>query len=63
MKANMGAAPTLFKTYDTSTSYKDCSIWKVARATSATTSFFRSIQLGRDNIEFIDSGFGYNNPA
>jgi patatin-like phospholipase/acyl hydrolase len=62
-KANIDARPMLFKTYDTSTSYKDCSIWQVARATSAATTFFKSIQLGRDKIEFIDAGFGYNNPT
>jgi patatin-like phospholipase/acyl hydrolase len=62
-KANIDARPTLFKTYDISTTFEDCSIWQVARATSAATTFFKSIQLGRDKIEFIDAGFGYNNPA
>jgi hypothetical protein len=35
----------------------------VARATSAATTFFKSIKCGRDEIEFIDAGFGYNNPC
>jgi hypothetical protein len=35
----------------------------VARATSAATTFFKSIKLGRDQIEFVDAGFGYNNPT
>lgn len=42
---------------------KGCTIWQVARATSAATTFFKSIKVGRDGIEFIDAGFGYNNPC
>ena len=61
-KDNVNAPPTLFKTYDRSESFKDCTIWQVARATSAAT-FFESIKCGRDEIEFIDAGFGYNNPC
>lgn len=59
----MDARPTLFTTYDTSADLQDCTIWQIARATSAATTFFKSIQLGRDRIEFIDAGFGYNNPT
>ncbi|KAH8742904.1 acyl transferase/acyl hydrolase/lysophospholipase [Diaporthe sp. PMI_573] len=62
-KANIGGRPELFKTYDTDIAFQDCCIWQVARATSAATTFFKSIQVGRDKIEFIDAGFGYNNPA
>ncbi|KAK0647495.1 hypothetical protein DIS24_g7654 [Lasiodiplodia hormozganensis] len=62
-KVNVEAAPTLFKTYDTSTTFRDCTIWEVARATSAATSFFKSIKCGRDEIEFIDAAFGHNNPC
>ncbi|KAI0550528.1 acyl transferase/acyl hydrolase/lysophospholipase [Xylaria curta] len=62
-KANVDARPTLFTTYDSSASLQDCSIWEVIRATSAATTFFKSIELGRDKIEFIDAGFGYNNPC
>ena len=62
-KANVDALPTLFRTYDTSDSLKDCAIWEVARATSAATTFFKSIKCGRDEVEFIDAGFGYNNPC
>lgn len=62
-KANVDALPTLFRTYDTSDSLKDCAIWQVARATSAATTFFKSIKCGRDEVEFIDAGFGYNNPC
>lgn len=62
-KANIDAPPTLFKTYDTSAAFDECSIWQVARATSATTTYFRSIKVGRDGIEFINAGFGYNNPC
>src|ERR1700722_14717226 len=62
-KDNVDAPPTLFKTYDRSESLKDCMIWQVVRATSAATTFFKSIKCGRDEIEFIDAGFGYNNPC
>ncbi|KAI8945770.1 acyl transferase/acyl hydrolase/lysophospholipase [Xylaria longipes] len=64
-KDNVDAGPTLFTTYDTATnlSYRGCAIWQVARATSAATTFFKSIKIGRDNVEFIDAGFGHNNPC
>ncbi|KAI0412396.1 hypothetical protein F5X98DRAFT_379817 [Xylaria grammica] len=62
-KDNVDAGPTLFTTYDTSASYQGCAIWQVARATSAATTFFKSIKVGRDNVEFIDAGFGHNNPC
>jgi hypothetical protein len=35
----------------------------VARATSAATTFFKPIRVGRDGVEFVDAGFGYNNPC
>ncbi|PQE04446.1 Acyl transferase acyl hydrolase lysophospholipase protein [Rutstroemia sp. NJR-2017a BVV2] len=62
-KENVDARPTLFRTYDKSTGFQDCTISQVARATSAATTFFKSIKCGRDGIEFIDAGFGYNNPC
>jgi hypothetical protein len=40
-----------------------CKIWEVARATSAATTLFHSMTIGRDNVEYIDAGFGYNNPC
>ncbi|KAI1091962.1 FabD/lysophospholipase-like protein [Rostrohypoxylon terebratum] len=62
-KENVNSKPTLFRTYDKTTSFQDCSIWEIARATSAATTFFKSIKCGRDNIEFIDAALGYNNPC
>lgn len=62
-KDNVDARPTLFTTYDTSAALHGCTIWHVARATSAATTFFKPIKVGRDDIEFIDAGFGYNNPC
>jgi hypothetical protein len=62
-KDNIDARPILFKTYDDSDAFADCAIWQVVRATSAATTFFKSIECGRDKIEFIDAGFGYNNPC
>ena len=62
-KDNVDARPTLFTTYDTSRPLDGCTIWEVARATSAATTFFKPICVGRDGIEFVDAGFGYNNPC
>ncbi|SPO06291.1 uncharacterized protein DNG_08980 [Cephalotrichum gorgonifer] len=62
-KDNVDALPTLFTTYDTSANLQGSKIWQVARATSAATTFFKPIQVGRDGIEFIDAAFGYNNPC
>ena len=60
---NIDARPTLFRTYDKSSSLRDCTIWEVARATSAAPTFFKPIKLGREGTEYIDAGFGYNNPC
>jgi hypothetical protein len=60
---NVNTEPTLFKTYDVEPAWKDCKIWEVVRATSATPTFFDPISTGRDGIAFIDAGLGYNNPC
>jgi len=60
-KVNLEAPPTLFKTHSISPAMEQ--IWEVARATSAALTFFRSIACGRDSIQFMDAGFGYNNPC
>lgn len=57
------AWPTLFTTYDTLDEFHGCTIWQVARATSAATSFFEPIKLGSYGIAYIDAGLGYNNPT
>lgn len=62
-KVNVDAGPTVFRTYSSEPAWKDCKIWEVARATSAATTFFDPIKTGRDQIAFIDAGFGYNNPC
>ncbi|KAL1842459.1 hypothetical protein VTJ49DRAFT_5196 [Mycothermus thermophilus] len=62
-KDNVDARPTLFTTYNTSMALSGCTIWQVARATSAATTFFKPIHIGRDDVEFIDAAFGYNNPC
>lgn len=62
-KVDVGALPTKFKTYSISDDFRDCKIWEVARATSAATTFFPSISCGEQEIEFIDAGFGHNNPT
>ncbi|KAJ5169056.1 uncharacterized protein N7482_004650 [Penicillium canariense] len=62
-KDNVDAPPTLFTTYDPPPAFEAITLWQVARATSAATTFFKSISVGRDGIQFIDAGFGYNNPC
>jgi hypothetical protein len=56
-KADIGALPTKFKTYKIGDDFRECKIWEVARATSA------AISCGEQEIEFIDAGFGHNNPS
>jgi hypothetical protein len=62
-KADIGAPATKFKTYNIGDDFRECKIWEVARATSAATTFFPSICCGSQDIEFIDAGFGHNNPT
>jgi len=62
-KVDVGGPPTRFKTYDIDEDFEDCKIWEIARATSAATTFFPSIACGHSGIEFIDAGFGHNNPS
>lgn len=62
-KADIGALPTKFKTYSIGDDFRECKMWEVARATSAASTFFPSISCGEQEIEFIDAGFGHNNPS
>jgi patatin-like phospholipase/acyl hydrolase len=62
-KADVGAPPTKFRTYNIGDDFRQCKIWEVARATSAATTFFPSIACGHQEIDFIDAGFGHNNPS
>jgi hypothetical protein len=62
-KADVGAPVTTFKTYNIGDDFRDCKIWEIARATSAATTFFPSCSCGLQEIEFIDAGFGHNNPT
>jgi patatin-like phospholipase/acyl hydrolase len=62
-KVDVGALLTKFKTYSIGDDFQECKIWEVARATSAATTFFPSISCGEQGIEFIDAGFGHNNPT
>ncbi|KKF96201.1 Vegetative incompatibility protein HET-E-1 [Ceratocystis platani] len=62
-KVNLETLPTLLTTYDTCERFMGCKVWEVARATSAAVTSFDSIKLGRDDIEFIDASYGYNNPC
>ena len=38
-------------------------IWEAARATSAASSFFEPIKVGRNRQTFIDGATGANNPV
>ncbi|KAI1735270.1 FabD/lysophospholipase-like protein [Xylaria scruposa] len=62
-KVDVDVTPTVFGTYKTTAEFEDCTIAQVVRATSAATTFFPSIKLGRLGMEFIDAGLGYNNPC
>ncbi|KAL2886099.1 putative acyl transferase acyl hydrolase lysophospholipase [Ceratocystis lukuohia] len=53
----------LFRDESCTKTLSGCKIWEVARATSAATTFFKPITLGRDKIKFIDASFGHNNPC
>lgn len=62
-KADVGAPATKFKTYNIGDDFRECKVWEIARATSAATTFFPSISYSMQEIEFIDAGFGHNNPT
>lgn len=41
---------------------KYCRIWEAARATSAASTFFDSIEIGPHKQRYVDGALGYNNP-
>ena len=43
--------------------YDSAKIWEAARATSAASSFFESIQIGQPPQKFLDGAVGRNNPV
>jgi predicted acylesterase/phospholipase RssA len=55
--------PIRFRSYRSNTQVDevDCAIWEAARATSAASSFFNPITIGRQN--FTDGATGFNNPV
>ncbi|XP_006457717.1 hypothetical protein AGABI2DRAFT_190154, partial [Agaricus bisporus var. bisporus H97] len=55
-------SPVLFRTYQSRETHFNCKIWEAARATSAAPTFFKRIEIGR-NQPFIDGGLGRNNPS
>ena len=60
------ARPMQFKSYPSRSSsdlLDSCQIWEVARATSATPSFFDPIKIGRFGKGFTDGGTGAHNPV
>ena len=40
----------------------DCKVWEACRATSAATTFFDPVKIGKYGQEFIDGAIRYNNP-
>jgi predicted acylesterase/phospholipase RssA len=53
------------RSYDTTKPkllFEECKIWEACRATSAATTFFDPIKIGKYGQEFADSGAIYNNP-
>jgi len=59
MNANI---PVLFRSYESREPHSSCKIWEAARATSATPTFFKHIEIGRAQ-PYIDGGLGRNNPS
>ncbi|KDR66773.1 hypothetical protein GALMADRAFT_80462, partial [Galerina marginata CBS 339.88] len=57
-----GNIPVLFRTYKSHKVHLNCKIWEAARATSAAPTFFKRVEIGR-NQPFIDGGLGRNNPS
>src|SRR5579862_2479706 len=58
--------PILFRSYNThENNAAKCAIWKAARATSATPSFFDPvfINIPAPGAWYVDGGLRYNNPA
>ncbi|KAI1615399.1 hypothetical protein EDD36DRAFT_462913 [Exophiala viscosa] len=43
--------------------FKQTKIWEACRATSAATSFFEPISIGRYSEQFVDGGTAVNNPV
>ncbi|KAL2884914.1 putative acyl transferase acyl hydrolase lysophospholipase [Ceratocystis lukuohia] len=62
-KVDVTAPPMLFRTYQTHSSWSECKVWELGRATSAMVGLFRSIKLGRDKETFMNSSFGHRNPC
>ena len=58
--------PTQIRSYHNPEEYDDlleeCQIWQAARATSAASTFFDPIIIGRYEQKFIDGALMYNNP-
>ncbi|PHH51952.1 Vegetative incompatibility protein HET-E-1 [Ceratocystis fimbriata CBS 114723] len=61
-KVDVETSPTVISTYDTSTSFAECKVWEIAMAISAPNNFI-SNKIGRDEEQFIDAQYGYNNPC
>lgn len=43
--------------------FDECTIWEACRATSAATTFFDPISIGKSKQRFIDGAIIYNNPV
>jgi predicted acylesterase/phospholipase RssA len=53
------------RSYDTTEPkllFEECKIWEACRATSAATTFFDPIKIGKYGQKFADGGVLYNNP-
>ncbi|KAL2885800.1 Vegetative incompatibility protein HET-E-1 [Ceratocystis lukuohia] len=59
---NIETSPTIIATYDTSRKLAQCKIWEIAMAISTANADI-SIGIGRDQEEFVDAKYGYNNPC
>lgn len=43
--------------------YDECTIWEACRATSAASTFFEPVTIGRGSVRFVDGRLRHNNPV
>ena len=58
--------PARIRSYENRNDYdnllRECKIWEAARATSAASTFFEPITIGRYGQKFVDGALRHNNP-
>jgi predicted acylesterase/phospholipase RssA len=62
-RAELGSYTALLRSYTSQNEEIDCKIWEAARATSAASTFFDPITIGKYQETFVDGGVYCNNPV